>query len=44
MNYALVGAFVLILGAGMIAGTLWLASGGAFQKRYDLYLAYSGPT
>ncbi|QXP83257.1 MlaD family protein [Methylococcus sp. Mc7] len=41
MNYALVGAFVLILGAGMIAGTLWLASGGAFQKRYDLYLAVS---
>lgn len=39
MNYALVGAFVLILGAAMIAAVLWLASGGAWQKKYDLYLA-----
>lgn len=39
MNYALVGAFVLLLGAALIAGALWLASGGAFQKKYDLYLA-----
>ncbi len=39
MNYALVGAFVLILGAVLIAGVLWLASGGALQKKYDLYLA-----
>ena len=39
MNYALVGAFVLLLGAVLIAGALWLASGGAFQKKYDLYLA-----
>jgi phospholipid/cholesterol/gamma-HCH transport system substrate-binding protein len=39
VNYVLVGAFVLILGAVLIAGVLWLASGGAFQKRYDLYLA-----
>lgn len=39
MNYALVGAFVLVLGAVLIAGALWLASGGAFQKKYDLYLA-----
>ena len=39
MNYALVGAFVLVLGAVFIAGVLWLASGGAFQKKYDLYLA-----
>ena len=39
MNYALVGAFVLVLGALLIAGVLWLASGGAFQKKYDLYLA-----
>ena len=34
-----VGAFVLVLGAVLIAGVLWLASGGAFQKKYDLYLA-----
>ncbi|MBK8891541.1 MAG: MCE family protein [Dechloromonas sp.] len=39
VNYALVGAFVLVLGAVLIAGALWLASGGAFQKKYDLYLA-----
>lgn len=38
MNYALVGAFVLILGAALVAGALWLASGGAWQKKYDLYL------
>ncbi|NTV70255.1 MAG: MCE family protein [Azonexaceae bacterium] len=39
VNYAAVGAFVLILGAALVAGFLWLASGGAFQKKYDLYLA-----
>lgn len=39
MNYAVVGAFVLVLGAALIAGLLWLASGGAFQKQYELYLA-----
>lgn len=39
MNYSLVGAFVLILGAVLVAGVLWLASGGAWQKKYDVYLA-----
>ena len=39
MNHAIVGAFVLVLGATLVAGVLWLASGGAFQKHYDLYLA-----
>jgi len=39
VNYALVGGFVLLLGAVLVAGALWLASGGAFQKKYDLYLA-----
>jgi phospholipid/cholesterol/gamma-HCH transport system substrate-binding protein len=39
VNYAAVGAFVLILGAVLVASVLWLASGGAFQKRFDLYLA-----
>jgi len=39
VNHALVGAFVLVLGAVLIAGVLWLASGGALQKKYDLYLA-----
>ncbi len=39
MNYAIVGAFVLVLAAVLIAGVLWLASGGTFQKKYDLYLS-----
>ena len=39
MNYAAVGAFVLLLGAALIAGVLWLASGGNWQKQYDVYLA-----
>lgn len=39
MNYAIVGAFVLVLSSVLIAGALWLASGGAFQKQYELYLA-----
>jgi phospholipid/cholesterol/gamma-HCH transport system substrate-binding protein len=39
VNYPLVGLFVLGLGAALIAGVLWLASGGALQKKYDLYLA-----
>ncbi len=39
MNYALVGAFVLALGSGLIAVMLWLASGGATRKDYDTYLA-----
>ena len=39
MNYTLVGAFVLGLGALLIAGVLWLAAGGAWQKKYELYQA-----
>lgn len=39
MNYAFVGAFVLVLGAVLIGIVLWLAAGGALQKKYDLYLA-----
>lgn len=39
MNYALVGGFVLVLGAALIAVVLWLASGGAMKQKYDLYLA-----
>jgi phospholipid/cholesterol/gamma-HCH transport system substrate-binding protein len=39
VNYTLVGAFVLALGAALIAGVLWLASGGAMQKKYDFYWA-----
>lgn len=39
MNYSLVGAFVLLLSSVLIAIVLWLASGGAWQKKYDRYLA-----
>lgn len=39
MNYAWVGAFVLILGTALIAGVLWLAAGGAFKQKYDFYRA-----
>jgi phospholipid/cholesterol/gamma-HCH transport system substrate-binding protein len=39
VNYTLVGTFVLALGAMLVAGILWLASGGAWQKKYDVYLA-----
>jgi phospholipid/cholesterol/gamma-HCH transport system substrate-binding protein len=39
VNYAVVGAFVLVLSVALIAGVLWLASGGAWQKHYDPYLA-----
>jgi len=39
VNYALVGAFVLLLGAVLIGGVLWIASGGTLQKKYDHYLA-----
>ncbi len=35
----MVGAFVLLLSAILIVTILWLASGGALQKKYDLYLA-----
>jgi phospholipid/cholesterol/gamma-HCH transport system substrate-binding protein len=39
VNYALVGAFVLVFASLMIGGVLWLASGGAFQTKYDRYMA-----
>jgi phospholipid/cholesterol/gamma-HCH transport system substrate-binding protein len=42
VNYPLVGLFVLLLGGALIAGVLWLAAGGGFQKKYDLYRAISG--
>lgn len=33
------GTFVLVLGGVLIAGLLWIASGGAWQKKVDLYQA-----
>ena len=37
VNYAIVGAFVLALGAALIAAVLWLAAGGNTQKKYAPY-------
>jgi phospholipid/cholesterol/gamma-HCH transport system substrate-binding protein len=37
VNYSLVGAFVLLLGAVLIGGVLWIASGGGMRKKHDLY-------
>jgi phospholipid/cholesterol/gamma-HCH transport system substrate-binding protein len=40
VNYAIVGAFVLVLGAALIGDILWLSSGGATRTAYDTYLTY----
>lgn len=40
VNYVIVGAFVLILSGLGIAALLWFASGGDFQKKHDIYVAY----
>jgi phospholipid/cholesterol/gamma-HCH transport system substrate-binding protein len=40
VSYPVVGAFVLVLGSVLVAGVLWLASGGAFRQKYDIYRAY----
>jgi phospholipid/cholesterol/gamma-HCH transport system substrate-binding protein len=40
VNRAVVGAFVLVLGAAGIAAVLWLGSGRLSQKEYGTYLAY----
>lgn len=40
VNFAVVGAFVLVLGAALIAGVLWLSSGKTFRQFFDLYLIY----
>ena len=41
VNFALVGAFVVTLSVAIVAGVLWISSGGAARKDYDTYLAYS---
>ena len=40
VNYAAVGVFVLILSAALIGGILWLSSGGAARKVYEVYYTY----
>ncbi len=42
VNFAVVGVFVLGLGAALIAGVLWLSSGGAYRRAYDTYQTYMG--
>ena len=37
VNYALVGAFVLLLGAALVVGVLWLAAGAQSSKHYGTY-------
>jgi phospholipid/cholesterol/gamma-HCH transport system substrate-binding protein len=39
VNYAIVGIFVIVLGSALVAGILWIASGGSLQTKYDLYQA-----
>lgn len=38
VNYTLVGLFALVLGAALVGGVLWLGSGKAQRKAYDVYL------
>lgn len=40
INYVFVGLFVLLLGAAMIAGILWLSAGNQYSKDFDSYVAY----
>lgn len=40
VNFAVVGAFVLILGTLLVGSVLWLSSGKFYGKAYDTYLAY----
>lgn len=40
VNFTVVGLFVLILGALLMGGVLWLSSGKSYHKAYDTYMAY----
>lgn len=40
VNYLVVGLFTLLLSAALIAGVLWLGTGGKYRKVYDTYYAY----
>lgn len=40
VNFAIVGAFVLLLGTALIGGVLWLGSEKSYGKAFDTYLVY----
>jgi len=40
VNFAVAGAFVLLLGAALIGGVLWLSSEKSYRKAFDTYLVY----
>jgi phospholipid/cholesterol/gamma-HCH transport system substrate-binding protein len=40
VNYAVVGAFVLVLSAAIVAGVLWLGSSHGARKSYETYVAF----
>ncbi len=40
VNFAVIGIFVLFLGAALIGGVLWFSSGQSYRKTYDTYLTY----
>jgi phospholipid/cholesterol/gamma-HCH transport system substrate-binding protein len=40
VNFALVGAFVLVLGAALLGGVLWLSSEKSLRTAHDSYLVY----
>ncbi|MGA8031084.1 MAG: MlaD family protein [Casimicrobiaceae bacterium] len=40
VNFTVVGIFVLVLGAALIGGVLWLSSGQYYGRSYSLYRSY----
>lgn len=40
VNFALVGVFVLLLGAALLGGVLWFSSGKSYGTEYDNYYVY----
>jgi phospholipid/cholesterol/gamma-HCH transport system substrate-binding protein len=40
VNFTVVGVFVLVLGAALIGGVLWLSSGKSYRTSYDIYQTF----
>lgn len=40
VNFAVVGLFVLVLGAALISGVLWFSSGKSYRMSYDTYQVF----